>query len=151
MPRFNSARDIRFFQQISTEMVNDVMEQLVTLFKVNVLETAYNLYGESTDKKYYKGMETFCMIERGDTETNYEGFGADTNRTSNFRFNRHTLIENNFYPEVGDVVYMDGSYYEISNVREDQWIGGIGDNKFSVICEAFLSRNTTIDLEQIVR
>jgi hypothetical protein len=47
MPRFNSSRDIKFFEQISSEMVNDVIEQLVTLFKVNVLETAYNLYGES--------------------------------------------------------------------------------------------------------
>jgi len=151
MPRFNSARDIKFFEQISSEMVNDVIETLVTLFKVNVLETAYNLYGESLNKKYYKGMETYCMIERADTETNYEGYGADTSRTSNFRFNRHTLIDNDFYPEVGDVVLLDGSYYEISNVKEDQWIGGQGTNKFSVICETFLSRNTVINLEQIVR
>jgi hypothetical protein len=151
MPRFNSARDIKFFEQISSEMVNDVIETLVTLFKVNVLETAYNLYGESLNKKYYKGMETYCMIERADTETNYEGYGSDTSRTSNFRFNRHTLIDNDFYPEVGDVVLLDGSYYEISNVKEDQWIGGQGINKFSVICETFLSRNTVINLEQIVR
>ncbi len=151
MPRFNSARDIKFFQQISTELVDDVIETLVTLFKVNVGETSYNLYGESLSKKYYRGMETFCMIERQDTETNYEGFGADTARNSNFRFNRHTLIDNDFYPQVGDIVLLDGSYYEVSNVREDQWIGGQGENKFSVICETFLSRNTTIDLEQIVR
>ena len=151
MPRFNSARDIKFFEQISSEMVDDVIETLVTLFKVNVLETAYNLYGESLNKKYYRGMETYCMIERQDTETNYEGFGADTSRVSNFRFNRHTLIDNDFYPQVGDVVMLDGSYYEISNVKEDQWVGGQATNKFSVICEAFLSRNTTINLEQIVR
>ncbi len=151
MPRFNSARDIRFFEQISSELVDDVIETLVTLFKTNVLETAYNLYGESLNKKYYKGMETFCVIERQDTETNYEGFGSDTMRTSNFRFNRHTLIDNNFYPEIGDIILLDGSYYELSNVREDQWIGGQGGNKFSVICEAFLSRNTVINLEEIVR
>jgi hypothetical protein len=151
MPRFNSPRDIRFFQQISTELVDDVIETLVTLFKVNVLETAYNLYGESLSKKYYKGMETFCVIDRQDTETNYEGFGSDTMRNSTFRFNRHTLIEADFYPQVGDIVLLDGSYYELSNVREDQWVGGQSESKFSVICEGFLSRNTTIDLEQIVR
>lgn len=151
MPRFNSARDIKFFEQISSEMVDDVIETLVTLFKVNIAETAYNLYGESLNKRYYKGMETYSVIERDATEANYEGFGADASRTTRFRFNRHTLIENDFYPEIGDYVYLDDSYYEISNVNEDQWIGGQGANKFSIICETFISRNTTINLEQIVR
>lgn len=151
MPRFNSARDIRFFQQISTELVNDVIETLVTLFKVDSAQTSYNLYGESLDKQYYRGMETYCMIERQDTETNYEGFGADVSRTSSFRFNRHTLIESNFYPEVGDIISLDSSYYEVSNVKEDQWVGGQGENKFSVICEAFITRNSSINLEQRVR
>ena len=114
MPRFNSARDIRFFQQISTELVNDV-------------------------------------IERQDTETNYEGFGPDASRTTNFRFNRHTLIEADFYPEVGDIISLDGSYYEVSNVTEDQWVGGQSESKFSVICEAFITRNSGINLEERVR
>jgi hypothetical protein len=96
-------------------------------------------------------METFCVIERQDTETNYEGFGPDTSRTSNFRFNRHTLIEANFYPEVGDIINLDGSYYEVSNVKEDQWVGGQSESKFSVICEAFVTRNSGINLEERVR
>ncbi len=67
MPRFNSARDIKFFEQISSELVDDVIETLVTLFKVNVTETSYNLYGESLNKRYYKGMETYSVIERDAT------------------------------------------------------------------------------------
>jgi hypothetical protein len=151
MPRFNSARDIKFFQQISTELVNDVIETLVTLFKVDSAQTSYNLYGESLDKQYYRGMQAFCVIERQDTETNYEGFGPDASRTSNFRFNRHTLIEADFYPEVGDIISLDGSYYEVSNVTEDQWVGGQSESKFSVICEAFVTRNSGINLEERVR
>jgi len=151
MARFNSDRDIKFFEQISSELVDDVIKTAVTLFKVNVLETAYNLYGESLNKKYYRGMETNCIIERDPTEANYEGFGSDAMRNSRFRFNRHTLIDNNFYPEIGDFILLDSSYYEISNVLEDQWIGGLGTNKFSIVCETFLTRNTTISLEEIVR
>ena len=151
MPRFNSARDIRFFQQISTELVNDVIETLVTLFKIDSAQTSYNLYGESLDKQYYKGLEAYCVIERQDTETNYEGFGPDASRTSNFRFNRHTLIEADFYPEVGDIISLDGSYYEVSNVSEDQWVGGQSESKFSVICETFITRNSGINLEERVR
>ena len=151
MPRFNSARDIRFFQKISTELVNDVIETLVTLFKVDSAQTSYNLYGESLDKQYYRGMEAYCVIERQDTETNYEGFGPDASRTTNFRFNRHTLIEADFYPEVGDIISLDGSYYEVSYVTEDQWVGGQSESKFSVICEAFITRNSGINLEERVR
>jgi hypothetical protein len=151
MPRFNSVRDNRFFQQISTELVNDVIETLVTLFKIDSAQTSYNLYGESLDKQYYKGLQAYCVIERQDTETNYEGFGPDTSRTSNFRFNRHTLIEADFYPEVGDIINLDGSYYEVSNVREDQWVGGQSESKFSVICEAFVTRNSGINIEERVR
>ena len=84
-------------------------------------------------------------------EVLYEGFGPDASRTSNFRFNRHTLIEADFYPEVGDIISLDGSYYEVSNVTEDQWVGGQSESKFSVICEAFITRNSGINLEERVR
>jgi len=151
MPRFNSPRDVRFFRQISTEMVDDVIETPVVLYKLNVGESAFNLYGESTAKQYYTGFQTFCVIQREDTATNYEGFGADVSRNSTFRFNRHTLETADFYPEVGDLVYLNDVYYEVSNVREDQWIGGLDYNKFSVICEAFMTRKSSIDLDQMVR
>lgn len=151
MPRFNSPRDIKFFEHISTELVDDVIETLVVLYKLNVEETAFNLYGESLSKQYYSGLETHCVIERSDTEANYEGFGSDTSRTSAFRFNRHTLINNNFYPEIGDLVMLNDVYYEVSNVKEDQWIGGQDANKFSVICETFLTRKSSIDLEENIR
>ena len=43
MPRFNSPRDVRFFRQISTEMVDDVIETPVVIYKLNTGETSYNL------------------------------------------------------------------------------------------------------------
>ena len=151
MPRFNSPRDVRFFRQISTEMVDDVIETPVVIYKLNVGETSYNLYGESLSKQYYKGFQTFCVIQREDTATNYDGFGSDTARNSTFRFNRHTLETADFYPEVGDLVYLNDVYYEISNVREDQWVGGLDYNKFSVICEGFMTRKSAVDLDETIR
>ena len=72
-------------------------------------------------------------------------------RTSNFRFNRHTLEAADFYPQIGDIIALDDSYYEVSNVREDQWIGGLNYNKFSIICETFMTRKSSLDLQDIVR
>lgn len=160
MPRFNSPRDYRLFKHYSNEMVNDVVQTAVVLWKINTEETAYNLYGESLSKTYYTPVETYCMINREDTTRNYEGFGADVAQNTQFRFNRHTLEELGFYPEIGDIIEItdqyDGlapgaEYFEISNVREDQWIGGLSFNNFSIICETFMVRKSSLDLEAFIR
>lgn len=158
MPRFNSPRDVRLFRHYASEMVDDVIQTAVVLWKINTEETSYNLYGESLSKSYYTPIQTYCMINREDTTRNYEGFGADTAQSVQFRFNRHTLEETDFYPEVGDIVELadqfDGvgtQYFEISNIREDQWIGGQYYNNFSIICETFMVRKSSLDLEAFIR
>lgn len=160
MPRFNSPRDFRLFKHYSSEMVDDVIQTAAVLWKINTEETSYNLYGESLSKTYYTPVETYCIIAREDTTRTYEGFGADTNQNSIFRFNRHTLEELGFYPEVGDIIELSdqfkgqiigSEYFEISNVREDQWIGGLYYNNFSIICEAFMARKSSLDLEAFIR
>ena len=156
MPRFNSPRDVRLFRHYSTEMVDDVIQTAVVLWKINTEETTYNLYGESLSKHYYTPVETYCMIERDDTVSAYEGFGSDTTQTVKFRFNRHTLEETDFYPEIGDIIELDKkngghAYFEISNITEEQWIGGLYYNNFSIICETFMIKRSSLDLEQFIR
>ena len=154
MARFTLDRDIRFFEGISAELVDAVIQTTVVLYKLVVGESKTNLYGESLNKTYYKGVETTSIIERDDTSVNYEGFGADTNQNVKFRFNRFTLKDNNFYPEVGDIIYHNEAYFEIDNVTEDQLIGGRVETgsgeKFSIICSTFMSRRTTLQTEERV-
>ena len=64
----------------------------------------------------------------------YEGFGPDTAQNVEYRFNRHTLSTKDVYPEIGDIIFHNEAYFEISNVREDQMIGGRSGNRFSIIC-----------------
>ena len=123
MPKFFNAKDIDFIKTISEEVVDYVVEQAVTLFKISV-------------------------GEREPMNVVYEGFGADRSGTIEFRFNRERLRETSYavpkvrnvngtlvpteaiqnltagYPEIGDVMLFDGIYYEIDNVKEPQWIGG---------------------------
>jgi len=154
MARFTLDRDIRFFEGISAELVDAVIQTTVVLYKLIVGESKTNLYGESLNKTYYKGVETTSIIERDDTTANYEGFGADANQTVKFRFNRFTLKDNNFYPEIGDIIYHNDAYFEIDNVTEDQLIGGRVETgsgeKFSIICSTFMSRRTTLQTEERV-
>lgn len=147
MARFTLARDIKFFESISRELVDVVIETAVVLYKLVIEDSKTNLYGESLNKTYYQGVETTAVIERESSTSDYEGFGPDKNQSVEFRFNRFTLEDTGFYPEVGDIIFHNNAYFEIDNVREDQMIGGQVDNKFSIICSTFMTRRSTIQTE----
>jgi hypothetical protein len=147
MARFTLSRDIKFFEGISRELVDAVIETAVVLYKLVIEDSKTNLYGESLNKTYYQGVETTAVIERETSTSDYEGFGADKNQNVEFRFNRFTLEDTGFYPEVGDIVFHNNGYFEIDNVREDQLIGGQVNNKFSIICSTFMTRRSTIQTE----
>jgi len=147
MARFALARDIKFFEGISRELVDAVVTTAVVLYKLIIEDSKINIYGESLNKSYYQGVETNAMIQREGAQANYEGFGSDTSQTVEFRFNRFTLEENNFYPEVGDIIYHNDGYFEIDNVTEEQLIGGRTDEKFSIICSTFMTRRSSIQTE----
>ena len=152
MARFTLDRDIRFFEGISRELVDAVITTAVVLYKLVIENSKTNLYGESLSKTYYQGVECNAMIQREDTLAVYEGFGADTSQNVDFRFNRFTLKDKGFYPEVGDIIFHNDGYFEIDNVSEDQLIGGrTGDQEhFSIICHTFMSRKSSIQTEMRV-
>ena len=152
MARFALARDIKFFEGISRELVDAVVTTAVILYKLIVEDSKTNLYGESLSKTYYQGVDCNAMIQRDDTQSNYEGFGSDIGQTAEFRFNRFTLEDKNIYPEIGDIIFHNNAYFEIDNVKEDQLIGGrTGDTEhFSIICSTFMTRRSTIQTEMRV-
>ena len=147
MARFALSRDIKFFESIARELVDVVVETSVVLYKLIIEDSKTNLYGESLNKTYYQGLECTAMIERESSTSDYEGFGPDKNQLVEYRFNRFTLEEKGFYPEVGDIIFHNNGYFEIDNIREDQLIGGQVDNKFSIICSTFMTRRSTIQTE----
>jgi hypothetical protein len=152
MARFALGRDIRFFEGISRELVDAVVTTGVILYKLIIEDSKTNLYGESLSKTYYQGVNCNAIIQRGETQVVYEGFGADTNQTTEFRFNRFTLEDKGFYPEIGDLIFHNEAYFEVDNVNEDQLIGGRTDDaeKFSIVCSTFMSRRSTIQTEMRV-
>jgi len=150
MPRFALDRDIRFFESVSKELVDAVIETTVVLFKLAIEDISTNLYGESLNKSYYQGTQCTAVIERDDSSVSYEGFGSDKNQTVEFRFNRITLKDKGFYPEIGDIIKHNDAYFEIDNVREDQLIGGQSVEKFSIICSTFMTRRSSIQTEMRV-
>ena len=51
--RYFSRRDVRFMNSLSGELMLDIVEQIIILFKIDSSQTHENVYGESIDKFYH--------------------------------------------------------------------------------------------------
>ena len=56
MARFALDRDIRFFEGISRELVDAVVENTAVIFKLIIASSKVDIYGESLSKTYYPGV-----------------------------------------------------------------------------------------------
>jgi len=148
MSKFLQTRDIEFFKGIARELVDDVVQNTIVLFKINMNETKVNIYGESLNKTWYPGVELYALYSKSPEDVVYEGFGPEMQQNITFKLDRIMCEEKNVYPEVGDVIFFDTSYYEIDNTNEIQFIGGSPDNSFSIVCETFMVSKSTLNIEE---
>lgn len=127
-------------------------------FKIDLVRTEVNIYGESLNKWYYPPVEVRCLIERGtfvNTDTEY---GVDINQSITVTIPVTYLKELNFTPEVGDVVTDQERYYEISSVdRQFITIPGTGTSESVIgtpgqiilfVLSAYLTRTSKLNLVQ---
>ena len=146
--RYYSQRDINFVNQINAELMRDIIETLVVLFKIAPNETNTNVYGEATSegKSFYPGVELSSLIDRGDISTDDEGFGPDRDQTVVFKFRELSLKDADFYPEVGDLILFNDRYHEIDNVVQEQLLGGQSNKSHSIICNTHYSRLSKLNI-----
>jgi len=151
MPKFLVGRDLDLFKSIARELVDDVIQTAITIFKLNIYESKVNIYGEAINKTWYQGVEMYCLIDKEPENVVYEGFGPDNSQTITFKLDKQMCEEKSIYPEIGDMVYFDNSYYEIDNTNEVQFIGGQPTNNWSIVCTAFMTRKSDLNIEQRVK
>ena len=148
MPKFLVGRDIELFKSIAREVVDDVIQNTIVLFKVNINETKVNIYGESMNKTWYPGVEVYALIDKEPESARYEGFGLDTDQNVTFKLDRWMLEEKGIYPEVGDIINWNSGYFEIDNTNEIQLVGGQSYNNFSVVCSTFMVSKSNLNIEE---
>jgi hypothetical protein len=151
MPKFLQARDIELFKSLARELVDDVIQNTIVLFKINMNETRVNIYGESLNKTWHPGVEVFALIDKEAETVRYEGFGADTDQNITFKLDRWMLEEKGIYPEIGDIINFNGGYFEINNTNEIQLVGGQTYNNFSVVCSTFMVSKSNLNIEERVK
>jgi hypothetical protein len=149
MARFVTERDFQFFQHINKEIMIDVVDVPVVLYKVIPDIVAVNIYGESTNKTRYRGIQLHALIKYPKTDAASEGFGFDMNQQNvEFRFQRKLLQDVEVYPDIGDIVGYNDNFYEIDNINEVQLIAGKPQFNQSLVCLAHLTRKSSLNIEE---
>lgn len=151
MPKFLLGRDLDLFKSFARELVETVIQNTVVLFKVNLRETKVNIYGESTNKTWHPGVELYALIDMEPETVNYEGFGPDNNQNITFKLDRDMCEERGAYPEIGDIFLFDRNYYEIDNTNEIQFVGGMPDNTWSIVCSTILVSKSSLNIEERIK
>ena len=151
MPKFMLDTDVHLFRSVARELVDTVIKNTSVLFKINLNETKVNIYGEALNKTCHPGVEVYALINKDPETTRYEGFGPDTDQNVVFKLDRWMLQEKNIYPEVGDIIYFNNSYYEIDNTTEVQLVGGQPTNNFSVVCQTYMVSKSNLNIEERIK
>ena len=108
------------------------------------------MYGEAAAGKVYKpGVQTTALITADDFDFNTDEFGPDLRQNATFAILRQSLIDADIRPELGDVIDWNLGHWEVSNMNENQLVGGQFDQNFSVVATTFLIRKSSIQIEKV--
>ncbi len=155
--RFLSQTDRNFFETVNKELLGSprdkkdgVINTFVKLFRLSVENTATNLYGEaSAGKIYLPGVQLPSLVSAEDFDFNTDEFGPDLRQTAQFWFEREYLTELSLVVEPGDVFDWNYAHFEVATMNENQLVGGQVDSNWSVVCNAFLTRRSNLQIEAV--
>ena len=156
--RFLPQKDIDLITRVTKELVGDkkngkdgIINQTVVIYKPFLQESRLNLYGESEGgrKSYLNGVEMACLIAAEDFDFNEDEFGVGNNQTATFSFLRQSFIDAEMVLEIGDLINWNYTYFEVGSVNENQLVGGMFDQNYSVVANTFLVRKSSIQIEEV--
>ena len=156
--RFLPQRDIDLITRVSKELVGDavnnkdgLINQECVVYKPSLQESSVNMYGESAGGKrvYKNGVEMKALIQADDFDFNQEEFGPDANQNATFSFLRQSFIDASMVLEIGDLIDWNYGYFEVGSINENQLIGGMFNQNYSVVATAFLIRKSSIQIERV--
>ena len=157
--RFLPQRDRNFLERINKELVGDlksandgIINQKIVIYKISTYDTSTNMYGEAVGGKNFKqGVQLACIVDAGDFDYNTDEFGPDAQQDATFSILRETLLELNLIPEIGDIIEWNYGFFEVNGILENQLIGGMQENNWSVTLNAHLSRQSFSNMSRIRR
>lgn len=148
--RFTSQQDYNLYLHFNKELVNTFIDIPVVLYKLNITQSKKNVYGESTSKKWYVGVQVPCLVDRQLNTAVKDGQTINIEQSAEFNFLRQELNDRNIYPEIGDIIDYNSMYFEIDQTNEIQLIAGQVIYNHAIIASAHLTRASGLQLEMPV-
>jgi len=125
MALYGESRDISLFRSLNRELLHNITSQQCVYYKLDIVKTKTNIYGEADEQRYYKEpVILFAQIERSDQEYPTGEDGVDFNWGIDFKFFRDDLVDANIVCEVGDIIMYYEGYYEVHSTIGNQYFVG---------------------------
>jgi hypothetical protein len=176
MSLFGTSRDASLIRHINRELINNIIEQQVGYYKIDLAKTTSNIYGESNGQKiFFNPVLISCLIERTPPTWETDSIGPDVKQDLTVRFLRDDLagiklstelsddgkgFTYGIVPEVGDIMLWNNDYYEVDGTIENQLFVGKdpsysystdNDNfgsSLSIIVNSHYTRNEKLGITQ---
>jgi len=150
--RYFSPRDQRLIRSLNDELLNDIIQTEVVVYRIAPDKTSTNIYGETSGKNkksYYKGIKINAYVDRGELTTEPNDF-IDKKQATVFKFLYHEFKGLGVYLQEGDIIDFNSRIHQIDNVAgQEQLLGGIPEKSFSIIVNTHYSRLSLNDLNFI--
>lgn len=145
--RFTSQQDYNLFLHFNKELINVFIDVPVVVYKLNILDSKTNVYGESTSKRWYQGVQVPCLVSRQLNTAVKDGQTVTIEQVAEFNFLREELKLREVYPEIGDIIHYNHLYFEIDQTNEIQLVAGQVIYNHAIIASAHLTRAAGLQLE----
>tara|TARA_B100001094_G_scaffold331792_2_gene401345 strand:+ start:1181 stop:1795 length:615 start_codon:yes stop_codon:yes gene_type:complete len=144
MPLFGRNNDRKLIKHFSKEVMSDIIDTPVVVYKPYITKSNTNLYGEGVDgdKAWRPGIVLNALINREDQEYQNQEYGIDLTQKASFSFLNEDILQHNklsiqnsideelsgFIIEIGDLIYYDAQYWEIDSTVRNQYMFGRNNN-----------------------
>ena len=134
-------REIDFINDITKELIKDVVGQIVIYYPISEEKTKTNLYNESDQKVFDTPVEIEVLVEyKGETEVTTTKYGVDSIFEITVFFHKKDLSDKSIKVREGDFVQYGEKFYEILKLLRPKDIFGQQQNIPGIHAECRIAR-----------
>jgi hypothetical protein len=139
--KFISDREIEFIRVVTEEFVQDVVDQVVFYYAIDLKTSRLNIYNESVKKTWLPPVQCNARILYTNPQEKSAKSGIpDETFGVEVYFHVAEMNERNLIPRTGDFVEFGQIFYEITGVTQPDMIFGQINNKTQYKCICVQSR-----------
>lgn len=152
MSHFFKDKANRFYNKIAHEYIAKKLGFIVLLYKHSLENTQLNVYDEELSEnggiQFEKPIALNCLIQHEDQEYTGDDF-LTVEQKSVFGFQREYCKDVNVYPEVGDILEWNNTFYEIDGLVENRLLHSLPPYNFAILCNTHMTERTKLGLEEV--